>query len=301
VSKKKNIELGRGIRALLGNIEDESLDTLQSEDSSKSSSPTGGVMAININMVEVNPFQPRKEFDPEALLELSESIKTYGLIQPITVRKLNDHTYQLISGERRLRASKMAGLTEIPAYIRIADDQGMLEMALVENIQRHDLNAIEIAISYQRLVEECNITHEDLSERVGKKRSTITNYLRLLRLSPEIQQAIKNEAISMGHARALLAIDDIAVRLMLFKQIVDKGLSVRAIEDMAKTLVQGKSISDKKQLSYLPDTYKVVQDSLSQLIGSKVQVKVAEKGKGQIVIHFNSDNELNRILDSLNA
>ena len=222
--------MGKGIRALLNNIDEEIKDHPEEVVRELSSS----VAMIPITAVEVNPFQPRKDFDDDALSELSESIKTYGLIQPITVRRLNDRQFQLISGERRTRAAKLAGLTEIPAYIRIADDQGMLEMALVENIQREDLNAIEIAITYQRLVDECNITHENMSERVGKKRSTITNYLRLLKLNPEIQQAIKLNKISMGHARALVGVNDIALQLMLYRQITKEELSVRAVEDLIR-------------------------------------------------------------------
>ena len=299
MSKKRgNFELGKGIRALLNNIDEEIKDHPEEVVRELSSS----VAMIPISAVEVNPFQPRKEFDDDALSELSESIKTYGLIQPITVRRLNDRQFQLISGERRTRAAKLAGLTEIPAYIRIADDQGMLEMALVENIQREDLNAIEIAITYQRLVDECNITHENMSERVGKKRSTITNYLRLLKLNPEIQQAIKMNKISMGHARALVGVNDIALQLMLYRQITKEELSVRAVEDLIRKYNEQKGNKSKlKANNALPDIYRNIQDELSHKLGTKVQMRLKGSGVGEILIKFASDNELNRLLDVLDG
>lgn len=299
MSKKKgNFELGKGIRALLNNIDEEIKDNPEEVVRELSSS----VAMIPVAAVEVNPFQPRKDFDDDALSELSDSIKTYGLIQPITVRRLNDRQYQLISGERRTRAARLAGLTEIPAYIRIADDQGMLEMALVENIQREDLNAIEIAITYQRLVDECNITHESMSDRVGKKRSTITNYLRLLKLNPEIQQAIKLNRISMGHARALVGVNDIALQLMLFRQITKEELSVRAVEDLIRKYNEQKGNKSKlKNSNVLPDIYRNIQDELSHKLGTKVNLKLKGSGVGEILIKFASDNELNRLLDVIDG
>lgn len=299
MSKKKgNFELGKGIRALLNNIDEEIKDNPEEVVRELSSS----VAMIPVAAVEVNPFQPRKDFDDDALSELSDSIKTYGLIQPITVRRLNDRQYQLISGERRTRAARLAGLTEIPAYIRIADDQGMLEMALVENIQREDLNAIEIAITYQRLVDECNITHESMSDRVGKKRSTITNYLRLLKLNPEIQQAIKLNRISMGHARALVGVNDIALQLMLFRQITKEELSVRAVEDLIRKYNEQKGNKSKlKNSNALPDIYRNIQDELSHKLGTKVNLKLKGSGVGEILIKFASDNELNRLLDVIDG
>lgn len=299
MSKKKgNFELGKGIRALLNNIDEEIKDNPEEVVRELSSS----VAMIPVAAVEVNPFQPRKDFDDDALSELSDSIKTYGLIQPITVRRLNDRQYQLISGERRTRAARLAGLTEIPAYIRIADDQGMLEMALVENIQREDLNAIEIAITYQRLVDECNITHESMSDRVGKKRSTITNYLRLLKLNPEIQQAIKLNRISMGHARALVGVNDIALQLMLFRQITKEELSVRAVEDLIRKYNEQKGNKSKlKNSNVLPDIYRNIQDELSHKLGTKVHLKLKGSGVGEILIKFGSDNELNRLLDVIDG
>lgn len=294
MSKVKKPDLGQGIRALLGNI-----DAQVKEDPIRVSKELAGSVAmLDINTIEVNPFQPRKDFDPVALEELSNSIKTYGLIQPITVRRMSENAYQLISGERRFRASRMAGITEIPAYIRLADnDQEMLEMALVENIQREDLNAIEVAISYQRLIDECSLTHEVMSDRVGKKRSTVTNYLRLLKLPPEIQQGIKNGQVSMGHARALAGVNDIALQLMLFQKVKNEGLSVREIEDLIAKYSDSKDKSKKAGGAKLSAEYKSVQDALSSFFGTKIQLKAKGSGKGSIVINFNSDDELNRILD----
>ncbi len=294
MSKVKKPDLGQGIRALLGNI-----DAQVKEDPVRVTKElVGSVAVLDINMIEVNPFQPRKDFDPVALEELSSSIKTYGLIQPITVRRMSENVYQLISGERRFRASRISGLTEIPAYIRIAEnDQEMLEMALVENIQREDLNAIEVAISYQRLIDECSLTHEIMSDRVGKKRSTVTNYLRLLKLPPEIQQGIKNGQVSMGHARALAGVNDIALQFMLFQKVKTEGLSVREIEDLISKYSEGKDKSKKAGGAKLSAEYKSVQDTLSSFFGAKIQLKAKGAGKGSIVINFSSDEELNRILD----
>ena len=257
---------------------------------------THTVAMIPLEQIEVNPFQPRKEFDPDALEELARSLRTHGLIQPITVRRLAENQYQLISGERRLRASRIAGLTEVPAYIRLANDQEMIEMALVENIQRQDLNAIEVAITYQRLLDECDLTHEALSERVGKQRSTVTNFLRLLKLPPDIQKALKENVISMGHARALINIDDISLQLMLFKEVVKKGLSVRATEALVRRYKNPQAKSSDTG-SDLPSDYKNVRDNLRSYLGTKVDLKRNANGSGQIRIPFSDDNELNRILD----
>lgn len=290
--KKK--ELGLGIRALLSNIDQEV--TVNPEKVIKELSR--GVAEIPLEAVEVNPFQPRKDFDMDALQELADSLKQHGLIQPITVRRLEEGKYQLISGERRLRASKLAGLKEVPAYIRIANDQEMLEMALIENIQREDLNAIEIANTYQRLLEECSLTHENLSGRVGKKRSTVTNYLRLLKLPPDIQSAIKNDLLTMGHARALASVEDLALQLTLYKKVISEGLSVRAVEELISAYTRGKN-NDKKEKQRLSDDLRKIQDDFSSFFGTKVQLKRQNNGKGQIVIKFNNDSELNRILDQL--
>jgi ParB family chromosome partitioning protein len=294
MSKVKKPDLGQGIRALLGNIDAE----VKEDPIRVTKELVGSVAVLDINFIEVNPFQPRKDFDPVALEELSTSLKTYGLIQPITVRRMSENVYQLISGERRFRASRLAGLTEVPAYIRVAEnDQEMIEMALVENIQREDLNAMEVAFSYQRLIDECNLTHEVMSDRVGKKRSTVSNYLRLLKLPPEVQQGIKNGQVSMGHARALAGVNDIALQLMLFQKVKTEGLSVREIEDLIAQYSETKDKS-KKPSAKIPAEYRAVQDTLSSFFGTKIQLKTKGGGKGSIVINFNSDDELNRILDT---
>jgi ParB family chromosome partitioning protein len=298
MAKANKKDLGKGIRALLTNLDDEIEENVEVVVKELSSN----VAMIPLSKIEVNPYQPRTEFEIQALQELSQSILTYGLIQPLTVRRLNADTYQLISGERRLRASTMAGLEEVPAYIRLADDQGMLEMALVENIQRRDLNAVEIAISYQRLMDECKLTHESLSNRVGKDRSTVTNYVRLLKLPPEIQNAIKNNQISMGHARSLVGIPDIAFQLSLFHQILREGLSVRATELITQSY--GKPTQKKPQngnTNSITPQIKDIQDKLSRILGSKVQLKVNSDGSGKIEILFNSNDSLSHILDRLES
>ncbi len=293
--KVKKKELGMGIRALLANAE-----TAPEQQREVVRELSHTVAMIPIAQIEVNPFQPRKEFDEEALQELAHSIKVHGLIQPITVRRLAEKSYQLISGERRLRAARLAGLDEVPAYIRLANDQEMLEMALVENIQREDLNAIEVAITFQRLIDECHLTHEALSERVGKKRSTVSNFLRLLRLPPEIQKAVKERHISMGHARALAGIEDLALQLVVFRKVIEGGLSVRATEALIRRYASARDeVAKKKATSELPEAYQRVQDQLSRALGTRVQLKRNAQGKGQIVIPFTNDEDLNRILELL--
>lgn len=291
--KVKKKELGMGIRALLSNMDEE----VEKDQERVVKELSQHVAMIPVSEVEVNPFQPRNDFDEEALKELADSIKVHGLIQPITVRRMSPNEYQLISGERRLRASKMAGLEELPAYIRIANDQQMLEMALVENIQREQLNAIEIAITYQRLKEECSLTDKTLAERVGKKRSTITNHLRLLTLPPDIQESVKNQELSMGHARALAGVDDYALRKHFFDQTLSKNLSVRALEKMIQAYKTPKPKAAKESL---PDDYKNVQQNFRSFFGSKrVQLKLKGEGKGQIVIPFGSVEELNQLIDRI--
>ncbi|RLD60401.1 MAG: chromosome partitioning protein ParB [Bacteroidetes bacterium] len=289
VAKKK--ALGRGLGALI-------------EDSEKVLENDKNINEINISYIEVNPFQPRTQFDKEALNELSTSIKELGIIQPITVRKVNNTKYQLITGERRLRASKLAGLTKIPAYVRTADDQAMLELALVENIQREDLDAIEVAISYQRLIEECKFTQEVLSDRVGKKRSTITNYLRLLKLPAEIQLGIRSKYISMGHARALINIEDDKSQLNIFKKIIDQGLSVRKVEDLVRDLNNNNNKNNKSDSPVNNNQeYVQLQKHLSDFFNTQVDFKRNAKGKGKITIPFKTDEELERIVgifDKLN-
>lgn len=255
---------------------------------------------INIKDVETNPYQPRTEFDQVALNELSESIRVQGLIQPITVRTHTGGKYQLISGERRLRASKLAGLTQIPAYVRTADDQQMLEMALIENIQRENLNAIEVALSFQRMLDECNLKQEQLGERVGKNRTTVTNYLRLLKLPPVIQISIRDQKISMGHARALINVDQAEKQLFIHNEIIDKGLSVRKVEELVRSInsVQVKPVQNK-QSAGVSFEYQKLQRDLASKFATKVKLKVGENGKGAIEIPFVSEDDLSRILELL--
>ena len=288
MAAKRNA-LGKGLGAL---IEDAG--------SNRHGARNSAIDEINIKYIEANPFQPRSEFDEDALSELSQSIKQIGIIQPITLRKINDKKYQLISGERRLRASQLAGLDAIPAYIRTADDQGMLEMALVENIQREDLDAIEIAISYQRLIEECKLTQENMSDRVGKKRSTVTNYLRLLKLPAEIQLGIRKKMISMGHARALINVEITDDQLYIFEQILNDGLSVRKVEEMVRQVKKDTVSSDKPEVSdekQKPSSeYKDLESHLASYFNAKIQFKRGVDGNGKIVIPFKSDEDLERII-----
>jgi ParB family chromosome partitioning protein len=289
----KKSALGRGLGAL---IEEASEPTRQE-------SPVSAINEIEIELIEVNPFQPRKHFDQEALNELASSITELGIIQPITVRKLDSGKYQLITGERRYRAAQIAGLKTLPAYIRTADDQAMLEMALVENIQREDLDAIEIAISYQRLIEECNLTQENLSERVGKKRSTVTNYLRLLKLPAEIQLGIRQRKILMGHARALINIDTPESQVEIFNHIVEDDLSVRQVEELVRQMNEPHAPIEKlpkatkeKVEEILTDETLSYRDQLRKVFNSKVELQRNIKGVGKIIIPFNSENELLQIM-----
>ncbi len=295
---QKKSALGRGLGALLQ-------DSPQKHPKQEliPAQNTAGINEILITEIQVNPYQPRTYFDKEALQELSESIKVQGIIQPITVRKLADHEYQLISGERRFQASKLAGLTAIPAYVRTANDQQMLEMALIENIQRENLNALEIAHSYQRLLAECDLKQEELGDRVGKNRTTVNNYLRLLKLPPDIQAGIRDQVISMGHARALINIEDIDKQLAIFKKTVEEELSVRKVEALVKALNnQAEDVEPKKSPGLDPvRKYEIgkIQQRLANHFGSKVQLKANEKNKGEIKIPFNSTSDLNRILEIL--
>jgi ParB family transcriptional regulator, chromosome partitioning protein len=299
----KRSALGKGLGALLEN----SNTDITSKKLEGDAKVVGAVANIEIASIETNPFQPRTNFEEDALNELAASIKEHGIIQPITVRKLGYDKYQLISGERRFRASQLAGLTSVPAYIRIANDQAMLEMALVENIQREELDAIEVAISYKRLIDECSLTQEQLSQKVSKQRSTITNYLRLLKLPVEIQLAIRNRDITMGHARALINIDDTDKQLDIYNQIVLKNLSVREVEDLArgvKTEAQpaaSKNATDKKSKGVLSVEQQAIVEDLRAVFNTKVQINKEDNGKGKIVIPFKSDTDLKRILDLLDA
>ena len=293
----KKPALGRGLGALLQNAETDITIGSKGEDVGNI---VGAVSSLAITAIEANPFQPRTQFEKEALVELSNSIKELGIIQPITVRKLGYGKYQLISGERRFRASQIAGLTEIPAFIRIANDQEMLEMALVENIQRQDLDAIEVAFSYQKLIEECNLTQEKMSERVGKKRSTVANYLRLLKLPAEIQLAIKTRELSMGHARALVIIDDEKKQLAIARRVIKEGLSVRQVEDLVKGKKEEKIVAPKKEGS--PDlsfTQQKIKEDLSDFLNTNVLLQANSKGKGKLTIPFATEKELARIIELL--
>jgi len=286
-------ELGKGIRALLHQMDESPANLPARKEVVQELSQT--ILEIPVDQIEPNPFQPRQEFDQAQLEELASSIKVHGLIQPITVRRLSAREYQLISGERRWRAAQMAGLKSIPAYIRIADDQGLLEMALIENIQRSDLNAIEVAISYQRLLDECGLTHDGLSDRVGKDRSTVTNYLRLLKLPASVQQAVKDQQISMGHARVLAGMDDPAMQIHTLGEILKGSLSVRATEQLLQEKRSKKSGSGVTKGKH-PQVTKMEKD-LSAFLGARVQIQRSASGKGKIVIPFGSDDELNDIVE----
>jgi len=292
--KKK--ALGRGLSALL-----EGSDLEQAPREVQVNQLVGSVAMILIDDIEANPFQPRTDFDRAELADLAMSIQHQGIIQPVTLRKLGNDRFQLIAGERRLKAARVAGLTEIPAYIRVANDEQMLEMALVENIQRTDLNPIEVGISFQRLMEECQIKQEELSQRVGKDRSTISNYVRLLKLPAEIQIAIREKKISMGHARALIALDNNTVQLRIFRQILAKELSVRDVEAIVRSVhdpVQP-SPNTRQSADNLPPELKRIQERLNSTLNTPVKLKVNSKGAGTITITFRSDEELKKILATL--
>ncbi|MEQ8927918.1 MAG: ParB/RepB/Spo0J family partition protein [Fulvivirga sp.] len=294
MSAKRKNALGRGLGALLD--DSPSMDkNIKTGDSNE----IGSISEIRLDEIEVNPFQPRTHFDKEALQELSESIKVQGIIQPITVRRLSKGKYQLISGERRYQASKLAGLEAIPAYVRTADDQQMLEMALIENIQRENLNAIEIALSYQRLLTECNLKQEELGDRVGKNRTTVTNYLRLLKLPPDIQAAIRDKRISMGHARALIGVEDVSVQLDIFKKIISQDLSVRKVEELVRTEASTQKVGAKEPQETNKEIINL-QHKLTSHFGTKIQVK-SDGNKGEIKIPFVSVDDLNRILEILDV
>lgn len=290
--KKK--ALGRGLSALL-----EGTDLEQAPREVQVKQLVGSVAMILIDDIESNPFQPRTDFDREELADLAMSIQHQGIIQPVTLRKLGTDRFQLIAGERRLKAARVAGLTEIPAYIRVANDEQMLEMALVENIQREDLNPIEVGISFHRLMEECQIKQEELSQRVGKDRSTISNYVRLLKLPAEIQISIREKKITMGHARALITLENTSLQIRIFKQILSKGLSVREVESLVRSAnTHASSLPESPMKESDPKLMKI-QDQLNTRLNTRVRVKMNKKGVGTITIPFHSDEELNKILDSL--
>ncbi len=298
----KKSALGKGLSALLeGNTNSTPGENIGSDPvmSGASKVMAGNVALIPLSQIEANPFQPRTEFDESALKELAESIQMQGIIQPITVRKMGPDRYQIISGERRYKASRLAGLTAIPAYVRTANDQSMLEMALVENIQRENLNALEIAISYQRLIEECQLTQEGLGERVGKDRSTVTNYLRLLKLPPQIQFAIRDGRLTMGHARAILGVDDIGMQLKIFNDILENDLSVRKVENLVRQNAPKKSGKKNTSKSSWAVEIRNLEDRLEHRYETKVEIKHKDNGSGQILINYFSNDDLNRLMDLL--
>ena len=294
---KKNV-LGRGLGALIADAAEEPVTR---------EIVVSAILELNLADIRPNPFQPRTEFDEEALSELAASIKAIGIVQPITVRAVEEGKYEIIAGERRFRASKLAGLSTIPAYIRKTEDDSLLELALIENIQREDLNAIEVAISYQRLIDECNLTQDGLSERVGKKRATIANYLRLLKLPAQIQLAVRDKKISMGHARAILGVEDPDTQLMIFEQILEYDFSVRKVEEIVRELVhpqveepaEASVVEDKPKKSNEIGDYIELQKHLSRRFDTKVELKRNESVNGKIIIGFKSDAELEKIIELL--
>ncbi len=290
---KKKV-LGRGLSAILESPETD----ITSRDIS-GEYVVGAIAHVPVEKIESNPFQPRTQFNEEELAELTLSIQAQGIIQPITVRKLGYDKYQIISGERRLKAARLAGLTEIPTFIRVANDEQMLELALVENIQREDLNPLEIAISFQRLLDECNLKQEELSQKIGKDRSTVANYIRLLKLPTEVQIAIRDKKISMGHARALITIEDVKTQLVILHRIFERKLSVRQVEELVRNIIPGKHTSPRHETPVLPVKFEMIRDSLTKKLNTRVDVKVHAKGNGTIIIPFRSDEEFDRIITKL--
>lgn len=298
--------LGKGLSALLGDAGN--LDSLRSPVGyvnkdvvgTKDPQDTADVLRIPVNMIEPNPFQPRMSFDQDSLQELAASIRTFGLIQPITVRKKSADRYQIISGERRFRACQIAGMDMVPAYIRDANDQGMLEMAIVENIQRENLDPIEVAMSYQRLIDECSLTQEQMADRVGKKRASVTNYLRLLKLPAKVQHDLKVGLLSVGHAKVLLGLDDVVLQEKLCDFVIKNSLSVRQLEDKIKELQaqQQNEVKPKKEVN-LPDEYYRVLEHIGKFFDKSISLKRADSGKGTMTIHFDSDDEIRRFLKAL--
>jgi len=298
---KKRPALGKGLSALLENSETDITATVGDQ-----GSVVGSIAMLAIESIEANPFNPRTNFERESLEELSESILAHGIIQPLTVRKLGRDKYQLISGERRFRASQLAKISEVPAYIRIANDQAMLEMALVENIQREDLNPIEVAFSYQRLIEECNLTQDQLGQKISKSRTSVTNHLRLLKLPPEIQAGVKSQSISMGHARALVSAGSQAEQVLLFNRVVSENLSVRELEGLirgeepeARTPknVKSRGVTSKVKISADENAFK---ERLGDQLSTKIEIKKSSNGTGKLIVTFNSDIDLGRIIGLLN-
>jgi len=296
---KQNKEaLGKGIRSLLQNINAD-LETTSGILKNSPVESVAGILRIPLNQIETNPKQPRRDFEEQALNELAASIKLHDIIQPITVAKLLTGKYRLISGERRLRAAKIAGLKDIPAYIRSANDQELLEFALLENLQREDLNAMEIALSYKRMMEELSHTQEQVAERMGKERSTVANYIRLLKLPPDIQVAVRNNELSMGHARALINVDTVDKQLYIFNEIKNRGLSVRQTEELVRKLYKGQTHVKDSVKPLLPAAFKKIEDNLASHFSTRVKINHSKKNNGSILIEYYSINELNKILDQL--
>ena len=296
--KKDKEALGKGIRSLLQSI-DADLKTTSGELKSSVVEAVTNMLRIPLDQIETNPRQPRHDFDEQALQELAQSIRLHDIIQPVTVSRLPSGKYRLISGERRYRAAKLAGLKDIPAYIRQADDQQLLELALLENLQREDLNAMEIALSYKRMMEELNYTQEQVAERMGKERSTVANYIRLLRLPPDIQVAVRSNQLSMGHARALINVDTVDKQLYLFTEIKKKGLSVRQTEELVRQLYKENSGVKNSVKPTLPEAFKRIEDNLASHFSTRVKLSHNKKGEGSISIEYYSLQELNKLLDQL--
>jgi len=312
MSNKPNqkAQIGKGIGALLGNIKDEVNAFQKNANAAQmTSQPTdealvGSISRIPLTSIEVNPNQPRRTFDEIPLQELAESIKLHDIIQPITVTKLPNKKYQLISGERRFKASKIAGLKDIPAYVRVANDQEILEMGLLENLQRENLNAIEIGLAYKRLMAECNMTQENVAERMKKDRTSVTNYIRLLKLPPSIQVSVRNKELTMGHARAILGLEHIEQQLFAAKEIITNQLSVRATEELIKNLntnsqTKKPTTDNRKPSSVLPPAYKRIEDQIASHFSTKTKLDRKKTGKGTIVIEFYNDSDLERICESM--
>lgn len=296
-SQKKDA-LGKGIRSLLQNI-DADLKTTAGSLKSEIAEKTTGVLRVPLDLIEVNPDQPRKDFDETALSELAASIKIHDIIQPLTVSALPTGKYRIIAGERRYRASKIAGIKDIPVYVRQANDSQLLELALLENLQRENLNAIEIAISYKRLMDDLEYTQEQVAERMGKERSTVTNYIRLLKLPPDLQVAVRNGVISMGHARALINIDVVDKQLYVFSEIKKRGLSVRQTEDLVRKMYSGTFVKTSVKTE-LPPAFKKIEDNLASQFSTRVKLTHSKKGSGSILLEYYSLEELNGLLEKLN-
>jgi ParB family transcriptional regulator, chromosome partitioning protein len=299
INKKSG--LGRGIRALLDTIDDE-INTPKEGVPAVSGQNNNSIARIPLDQIIVNPKQPRRDFDEQPMQELAASIRLHDVIQPVTVIKVGQNTYQLISGERRLRASKLAGLADIPAYVRTADSQGILEMALLENLQREDLNAIEIALSYRQLMDECGLTQEQVSERMKKERSTVANYLRLLKLPPDVQKSVRDGQITMGHARAIIGLEHVEQQLYVFRETIQRGLSVRQVEQMVKdmaTEIGPATATPKAAAAKLPIAYKRIEDGMASHFSTRVKLDRKKSGKGNILIEFYNDEDLERIMSKM--